>query len=134
LYSKTNIQVSTDQRRPVGPTRRSSVPSRNTAQPTNFSHLLKASDVTIAKLQLRDEQNPDLQGRGFDSTEIIEVLRRTAECVSLDPRDRIYGILGMTTVNRRYASEQAKRFQQHQSPDPSYDLVVDYNKSASQVF
>ncbi|KAK3644449.1 hypothetical protein LTR56_009701 [Elasticomyces elasticus] len=67
-------------------------------------------------LTLRELPDP---GANFD-TNIVAVLNRTAGSECSDPRDRVYGILGMTGTNL------TSNWTPH--------LTVDYHKAASEVF
>ena len=58
-----------------------------------------ASDLELLKRHFPDKPNgnlvEDYENYGHD---IVNVLRRCTDCICSDPRDRIYAILGMTTV------------------------------------
>lgn len=75
-----------------------------------------------AEAEVGDSQNVWLDS-DFQM-DIFNVLRRTAESECSDPRDHVYGVLGMTNANYSFSRDHGM--------DPC--LVVDYNKSVMEVF
>ncbi|KAF2159009.1 hypothetical protein M409DRAFT_30544 [Zasmidium cellare ATCC 36951] len=83
-----------------------------------------ASQEEVLTRRLGDYRNPLLLDLQPQRKDIMNVLKRTATCECSDPRDRIYGVVGMTTTVITEGDPT--------SEEPS--LRIDYNKSVSHVF
>ena len=90
--------------------------------------LFRPSPETRSSIEHGDRRNPYPEDSQEHLTDIMNVLRRRTESRSGDPRDRIYGILGMTrTVVRTRESSDVV------SPGQGI-FILDYNKSRLQFF
>jgi hypothetical protein len=75
------------------------------------------------------DEYPDERG---SATNIVEVLGDTVGCEMSDPRDQVYGILGMTKTKIARPGPTASENRVIQ--DRSHCLVVDYSKDLASVF
>lgn len=80
---------------------------------------------------LSDIPNKFLRAGPTFDLDLINVLRRVAGSSCSDPRDHIYGVLGMT---RTEVLEKSSLCTQQLDPFGQPRLVVDYSRSVAQVF
>jgi hypothetical protein len=74
---------------------------------------------TLTKLDVLDELRQAIQARGGEKLKKLLMIARTSEAT--DPRDRIYGLLGLVQSGAS-------------SPGPESPVIVDYHKSCSEVY
>lgn len=90
--------------------------------------------------RILNEEYPDARSSVLDrnskeddcSTDIVQVLKNNVGCEMTDPRDVIYGILGMTKT--KLASERTLATNAEVIPGHIPELTVDYSKDLSSVF
>lgn len=75
--------------------------------------------VTLVKLDVLHDLRQNVQGRGGDSLRRLLMISRTS--AATDPRDRIYGLLGLLEEGAR-------------DPKLSITIPVDYQKSCSETY
>ncbi|KAK3619115.1 hypothetical protein LTR56_024227 [Elasticomyces elasticus] len=94
--------------------------------------LVTASDLaraTVGNATLANRYR-NMAGSGDTSTDLLVVIQQSSHCECSDARDRIYGVLGMTTVG----SQTRLNATQLDGLLWKASLPIDYRRSVSQVF
>lgn len=96
-------------------------------------HLLGSFNVAnpeeVARILVQECGDSRYSGHGAPSkTDLLDVLVRSCYSQVSNDRDRVYGVLGMTTTRTKIQSDNITEY------DGAPILIVDYGRSLSQVF
>ncbi|EON64071.1 hypothetical protein W97_03301 [Coniosporium apollinis CBS 100218] len=96
---------------------------------SNVEHLRQGKLEEVAlTTALASRRRNDIGWHGGDSINLLTVLRTAGHFKATNPRDFVYGVLGMTDTATRSKADNSP------APDNLETLPVDYSKSVSEIF
>lgn len=97
--------------------------------PTNMQHLRRGTREEIALINNPDSLASDWGMKNWNATNLLGVLAPSSHFDATNPRDFVYGVLGMT-----YTATRSKAENDAAAPVNVQALPVDYSKSVAEVF